>query len=172
MEENSSKNEADFVFDTSAFLSLESIFLLEQTLTDFSIVTTTTADKELNHFAQHDDELGNIAKRVLRLRTLFKTEKIYLKQQLSYVSTTDEELYNLALFKNIPLITDDTKLIHHTRGKIKRTFSTIFLRIFIQTNDLTKNEALQKLEQMRTIRNWQNNIIYLSAKTELENINE
>ncbi len=172
MDENLSRglHITDFVFDTAAFLTLESVHLLKHALESFSIVTTTSVVEELEEFAQYDDELGTIAQRVLKLKHLFGIEESPIKNILRYVSITDKELYNLSLSKNIPLITDDTKLIHHTKGKIRRAFSTLFLSIFVESGIMTKKEALEILELMRNIRNWQNNIIYISSKEELNNL--
>ena len=80
------------------------------------------------------------------MKHLFVLEESSVTHRLQYVSTTDEELYNLALSKNVPLVTDDTKLTHHTKGKIKRAFSTLFLRTFVDAELMTKEEALAKLE--------------------------
>jgi rRNA-processing protein FCF1 len=171
MERNSSESSkaVDFVFDTSAFLSLESIELLEKVLKQFSAATTSSVIRELDDFAEHDDLLGNIAKRILKLRHLFAVEDLPIIYKLKYVSTTDEELYNVARAKNIPLVTDDTKLTHHTEGKISRAFSTLFLRAFVDAELITKQEALTKLELMRKARNWQNNLVYLTSKELLAN---
>ncbi len=169
MGENLSRNldTTDFVFDTAAFLTLESVHLLERVLKSFYIVTTSSVIEELEEFAQYGDKLGNIAKRTLKLRHLFGIEEAPIKNKLSHVSIIDEEVYNLSLSRNIPLITDDTKLVHHTRGKIRRAFSTIFLSVYVESEFMTKKEALETLELMREIRNWQNNIIYTSSKEEL-----
>lgn len=172
MEKNLSRNSTDFVFDTSAFLSLESVNLLEQVLNTFSIITTPAVIRELEDFVQHEDTLGNIAQRVLPLIRLLRIESHPKTQILHYVSQTDEELYNLTYTKKVPLITDDTKLVHHTKDRIQRAFSTTFLGIFVEAGRMTKREALNKLESMRDIRNWQENIIYLSSKEELNNIKE
>lgn len=124
MGENLSKSldTTDFVFDTAAFLTLESVHLLEQVLKSFYIVTTPSVIGELEEFAWYDDKLGNIAKRTLKLNHLFVIEETPINDKLSHVSITDEEVYNLSLSKNIPLITDDTKLIYHAREKIRRAF--------------------------------------------------
>ena len=123
--------------------------------------------RELDDFAKYDDKLGKIAKRILKLKHLFSIEESALTHILQYVSTTDQELYNLSFSKNVPLVTDDTKLAHHTKGKIKRAFSTLFLRIFVDAELMTKHDALEKLELMRALRNWQDNIIYTMSKEEL-----
>lgn len=172
MDENLSRSwhTIDFVFDTAAFLTLESVRLLEHALESFSIVTTPSVIWELEEFAQYGDELGTIAQRTLKLKHLLSIEESPIKNRLSYVSITDEEVYNLSSSKNIPLITDDTKLIHHTKGKIRRAFSTLFLSIFVESGIMTKTEALETLELMRNIRNWQNNIIYISSREELNNL--
>jgi len=169
MEKNLSESSkaTDFVFDTSAFLSLESVNFLEEVLKQFSITTTPSVIRELDDFAEYDDSLGKVAKRVLKLKHLFSVEESPITHTLQYVSTTDEELYSLALSKNVHLITDDTKLTHHTKGKIKRAFSTLFLRTFVDAELMTKEEALAKLELMRSLRNWQDNIIYIMSKEEL-----
>ena len=161
-----------FLFDTSAFLSIESVHLLDKVINIFSIVTTFSVIGELEDFAQHEDILGFVAERVLTKKEKFVLEKIALTVRLDYVSSIDEELFNLSLKGNITLITDDLKLFRHTTGKIKRAFSTYFLTNFVQAGLLTKEEALKKLESMREVRNWQDNIIYISTKEILENIKD
>ena len=69
MEKNVEKNLKDnFLLDTSAFLSLESIHLLDQVIDLFSVITTPSVFKELDYFAQHEDVLGLIPERVLAKR--------------------------------------------------------------------------------------------------------
>ncbi len=161
-----------FVFDTSAFVSLESVYLLDTVLKNFQIITSPGAFSEVGDFAIHEDELGQAAQRVLDKKKRIDLEKPEVKEELTFVSQVDNEVFNLALGKEIMLITDDIKLTRHAGSKIEIEFSTYFLPLFIGSGLLTKSEALQKLEQMRSIRNWQDNIIYLSAKEELNNIND
>lgn len=171
MEENLEENSKDkFLFDTSAFLSIESIHLLDTVIDLFSVITTTPVFRELDDFAQHEDVLGIMAERVLAKRNKFLFKESVVTEKLNYVSFIDEELFNISLKEDIILITDDLKLIRHTTGKIKRAFSTYFLTDFVHAGILTKEEALVKLEAIRDIRNWQDNIIYLSTKEILENI--
>ncbi len=173
MEKNLEENSKDkFLFDTSAFLSIESIHLLDRIIDLFSVITTPLVLRELDDFAQHEDVLGLIAERVLAKRNRFLLKETTITEKLDYVSSIDKELFNMSLRENITLITDDLKLLRHTTGKIKRAFSTYFLTDFVHAGILTKEEALAKLEAMRDIRNWQDNIIYLSTKEILENIKE
>jgi len=167
--EKSSKKDK-FIFDTSAFLSLESIYLLDNVLDLFSIITTHSVIRELEDFARYKDHLGLTASRVLSKRNKFSTKDTIITQNLDYVSLTDETLFNLSLKEDVPLITDDLKLLRHTTDKIKRTFSTYFLTNFVYASIISKNEALEKLELMSKTRNWRNNIIYLSTKEELNNL--
>ena len=173
MEKNLEKNSKDkFLFDTSAFLSIESIHLLGMVIDLFLVITTPSVFRELKDFAQYEDVLGLIAERVLAKSNQFLLREITITEKLAYVSSIDEELFNISLKDNITLITDDLILIHHTTGKIKRAFSTYFLTDFVYAKIMTKKEALVELEAMRDIRNWQDNIIYLSTKKILENIKD
>lgn len=156
-----------FVFDTSAFISLESVGLLDLVLKNFRIVTSPSAYDELNDFAIYEDALGQAAERVLKKKQKIVIEKPVIKEKLIFVSQIDNEIFNLALKKNATLITDDIKLTKHAESKVRTEFSTHFLSIFLGSGLLTKIEALQKLEQMRKVRNWQENVIYLSAKEEI-----
>ena len=49
-------------------------------------------------------------------------------------------------------------------------FTTVFLVLLTEAKYFTKNEALDKLEKLRDIRNWRNNIIYLITKDQLEKL--
>ena len=164
------KNSESYILDTSAFISLESISILEQVLNLFSITTTDSVIKELGNFAKHNDKYGKIAKNVLNLKNKFTIESCEIKESIKYIETTDNELYNLALKKQLPLITDETKLVHHARNKIEIYFTAMFLVMLTEAEHFTKREALTKLEELRDIRNWRNNIIYLITKSELEKL--
>ncbi len=164
------KSSEGYILDTSAFISLESINILEQVLKLFSIATTNSVIKELGDFAKYDDKYGKIAKNILKLKNRFTTESCEIKESIKYIESTDNELYNLALKKKLPLITDETKLVHHTRHKIDVYFTAIFLVMLTEAGHFTKMEALTRLEELRDIRNWRNNIIYLITKSELERL--
>ena len=159
-----------YIFDTSALISLESINILEQVLKLFSITTTNSVIKELEAFAKYDDKYGKIAKNILKIKTKFTIESCEIIESIEHIESTDNELYNLSLKRRLPLVTDETKLVHHTRHKIDVYFSTVFLILLIEAGCFTKNEAFDKLEELRNIRNWRNNIIYLITKNQLEQI--
>ncbi|MBI2124513.1 hypothetical protein HYT92_01855 [Candidatus Pacearchaeota archaeon] len=158
---NMAKSSENYILDTSALISLGSIDILEQVLKLFSITTTNSVIKELEEFAKYDDKYGKIAKHVLKLKNKFTIESCEIKESIKYLESTDNELYNLALKRKLPLVTDETKFVHHTRHKIEVYFSTVFFVLLIKEGYLTKKEALDKLEELRDIRNWRDNIIYL-----------
>lgn len=121
---------------------------------------------------QHfDDGYGKIAKDILNKKSKFMIESCEIKELISFIEKTDNELYNLALKKKLPLITDETKLVHHTRDKIDVYFSPLFLIMLLHSGHLSKEKALENLEKMRDIRNWRSNIIYLTFKSHLEKFN-
>ena len=164
------KSSENYILDTSALISLGSINILEQVLKVFSVTTTNSVIKELEEFAKYDDKYGKIAKNVLKLKSRFTIESCEIKESIKYIESTDNELYNLSLKKKLPLVTDETKLVHHTRHKIEVYFSPVFLILLLKEKYFTKEEVLDKLEKLKDIRNWRNNIIYLITKNQLEKL--
>ncbi|MFH1637925.1 MAG: hypothetical protein ABIB71_05860 [Candidatus Woesearchaeota archaeon] len=159
-----------FIVDTSAFISLASIGLFKDIIKSFTIITTSSVIKELKEFAMHNDDLGKLARHILRKKSKLKIQKAKIIQSIHFLQRTDNELFNLALKEKLPLITDDHKLNHHTQNVITVYFSTFFLVMFLAAGKIAKPEALSKLEVLRNARNWKSNIIYLTTKEQLENI--
>jgi len=106
----------------------------------------------------------------LKLKDRFTIESCAINESIKYIEMTDNELYNLSLKKKLPLVTDETKIVHHTRNRIEVYFTTIFLIMLVEVKYFTKEKALSKLEELRNIRNWRNNIIYLITKNQLEKL--
>lgn len=161
-----------FIVDTSAFISLETADLFDEVLTNFNIITTPSSIEELNQFARHDDELGKKARFILKHKDKLSIKRAELREQIPFLEETDNELYNLAMMENFPLITDDHRLNHHTRKKITVYFSTFFLMYFALMEEITKGQALEKLEILRELRNWHNNIMYLRTRKGLEQLKD
>ena len=164
------KNSKNYILDTSALISLESINILDQVLQLYTITTTNSVIKELEEFVRYDDKYGRIAKNVLKRKYEFNIESCKITESIKYIESTDNELYNLSLKKKLPLVTDETKLVHHTRHKINVYFTPVFLVLLIETGIFTKKGALELLEKLRNIRNWRDNLIYLITKNQLENM--
>ena len=168
MEESSEKNE--YIFDTSALISLGAIKLIDNVLKLARIVITASIIKELEEFAKYEDEYGKASKDVLKYKDKFIVKKTEIKESIDYIQITDNELYNLAKRQSATLITDDVKFSRHVDGKIDTQFSTFFLTLLVSSRHLSKKQALDTLEELRNIRNWRNNLIYLTTKKQLEQL--
>ena len=168
MEKSSEKKE--YIFDTSALISLGVIKLIDDVLKIADIIIILSVIKELEEFAQYDDENGKLSKEVLEYKNKFILKNAEIKESVEYVQKTDNELYNLAKDLSLTLITDDIKFSRHVDGKIETHFSTFFLTSLVSSKHLSKSKALGLLDNLRNIRNWSNNIIYLSTKKELKNL--
>ena len=168
MEEKSEKSE--YLFDTSALISLGAVKVIDNVLKLTKIVVTPSIVKELEEFTKHEDEYGKASKYVLKYRDNFIVKKAEIKESIKYIEKTDNEIYNLAKKCSSILITDDIKLSRHVDGKINTQFSTLFLTLLVSSKQLSKEKALELLEELRNIRNWENNLIYLVTKSQLENL--
>ena len=168
MEESSEKKE--YIFDTSALISLGAIKLVDEVLALARITLTASIIKELEEFAKYDDEYGKASKEVLKYKDKLIVKETEIKESIDYIQIADNELYNLAKRQSSALITDDIKFSRHVDGKIETQFSTFFLTLLVSSKYLSKDKALDKLEELRNIRNWKNNIIYLITKNQLEQL--
>ena len=168
MEESSEKKE--YIFDTSALISLGAVKVIDNVLKLAKISITPSVIKELEEFAKHEDEYGKASKEVLNYKDKFIVKNAEIKESIQYIEKTDNELYNLAKKQSSTLITDDIKFSHHVDGKIETQFSTFFLTLLVSSKHLSKENALELLEELRNIRNWRNNIIYLITKNQLERL--
>lgn len=155
----------EYILDTSALLSLHAGGILE-TVLESSVRSTASVEQELHAFAQHTDTLGQLAKNILTLPITF--EEVLIKGSIHHVSKTDNDLVILTQQTKGILITDDAKIARHTDTNIQIFFSPFFLSKFVKQKRLTNEKAIEILEKMRIIRNWQTNIIYLTAKEELK----
>ncbi|KXB00463.1 hypothetical protein AKJ41_04060 [candidate division MSBL1 archaeon SCGC-AAA259O05] len=159
----------EVVADTSALLSLQAGDLLNRIGEYFTFLITESVTEELREFAQHDDELGNTAQGVLGKGEVLDERAVSMTEEIPEAEPTDNEVYNLALEKELMLITDDVKLCRKIE-KVETAFSTYFLGFLVESDELTADEALEKLKSMRDRRNWRENIIYLTTRKELEKL--
>ena len=167
--EDSSKKE-EFVFDTSALISLATINLIDKILGFAQVIVTPSVLKEVEEFAKFSDNYGKAGKEILKYEENFTVIKPYIKENIKFIGKADNELYNLAKEKRLPLITDDIKLSRHTDGKIETQFSVYFVIALVASGAMPNEEALALLEMLRDLRNWRSNIIYVLARKELERL--
>ena len=168
MEEKSEKR--GYIFDTSALISLGAIKIIDDVLKVTNIVLTYSVINELEEFAKYDDDYGKASKEVLKYKDKFIVMKSEIKESLDYIQETDNELYNLSKKQSSTLITDDIKFSRHVDGKIDTQFSTFFLIMLVGSKHLSKERALELLEGLRNFRNWRSNIIYLTIKDQIDNL--
>ena len=163
--EKASKQE--FVFDTSALLSLASIGIMGKVSEIATLIVTPSVIKELEEFAKYKDSLGVLAGEILEKQGNFIKAEEKIKVILPNLERTDNILFNLAHNLQIPLITDDIKFARNVGSKVETYFSTFFLSALVHVGLIPKQEALSLLERARKVRNWEWNLIYLSTKNEL-----
>ena len=166
MEESSEKS---FIIDTSALISLEIIEILKQVLNFNKFIISEGVLLEVEDFAQYQDFLGNKAKRILELKSSFSIENVQIKERIKHLRNTDNELVSLAINKQLPIITDDMKIMRHVKN-VQTFFSTYFLIALITNEALTKDEAIEKLNMLRNSRNWRDNIIYLTTLKQIQKV--
>ncbi len=80
MEKNS---KSSFVVDTSAFISLESVNLLEKVCELFNIITISSVIKELETFSEHADKYGLVAERILGCKDKFELGQAAMRARKS-----------------------------------------------------------------------------------------
>ncbi|MBI2576420.1 hypothetical protein HYV84_04340 [Candidatus Woesearchaeota archaeon] len=168
MEKGSEKK--DYLFDTSALISLGVINLIDLVFEMTGIIITPSVLKELEEFAKFDDAYGKASKEVIRNKEKLIVRDAGGKEPTNHIQSTDNELFYLAKEQSLTMITDDIKFSRHVDGKVDTLFSTFFLTSLVSSGHLPKEKAIDLLEKLRTLRNWRNNIIYLTMKQELERL--
>ena len=166
MEESSEKS---FIIDTSALISLEIIEILKKLLNFNKFIISEGVLLELEDFAQYEDFLGSKAKKILELKSSLTIENVQIKEKIKNLQNTDNELVSLAIKKQLPIITDDIKIMRHAKN-VQTFFSAYFLIALITSKALTKDEAIEKLNKIRNSRNWRDNIIYLTTLEQIQKL--
>ena len=145
------------VADTGAILSLSLSGLLVRCEKEFRIVVGTEIRAELEGISKGDDDLGNAARSALHTIEVRKTTHSYLRGE-------DEALDILAELDADLLISDDIKFVMKNRGNRKIAFSVILLGVLLEQNKITKSDFIKAVDSIFAKRNWDENLIYLTAK--------
>ena len=145
------------VADTSAILSLSLSGLLVKCEKEFRIVVGTKICAELEGISKGDDDLGNAARSALHSVEMRKTMHSYLRGE-------DEALDILAELDADLLISDDIKFVMKNKGNRKIAFSVILLGVLLEQNKITKADFIKAVDSIFAKRNWDENLIYLTAK--------
>ena len=149
---------------------LESIKLLKSVIEIADLFIPAGVLKELEDISRQNDDLAKVAKRVIGQKKNISIEKIEITKKIPFIQDTDNECFNLAKEHNLILITDDLKAIYHIADKVETMYSTFFLVALIQSRVLSKQKGLNRLEELRDMRSWENNIIYLKTKKSIQEL--
>lgn len=160
------------ILDTAAFISLSIAEVLEEALENYSVHTTEEVFSELEEIAEQQGYLAEAAE-----SSIDKKEKITVHQtkfERFQTATIDAgEASCLALTREIDvdfLLTDDL----HAMAEIKKlsssevAISPIMLEAMVKNQEITKKDALDKLDKLAETRDWIETPIYKRAKEQLE----
>lgn len=156
------------VIDTSAFLSLASINILETVLKEYDIHTTETVLEELEETSDYDDVHAESAQKVIELSTKFEVNNVETRDFNS--SRIDKGEYSCAVLANKLetefILTDDFRALPELKSLVdcQVAISPIMLKALVKKGKLTEKEAKQKLDQLAENRNWIGSPIYRHAK--------
>jgi len=153
--------------DTSALISLASIDVLDTFLTEFDVHTTETVVEELENTADYEDVHGEAAEQVLdqldritvhHLQAEFTSSRVDLGEGDCALLTQEED----AEF----LVTDDLRALPElqTVADSQVAISPIVLTALVKRDVLEREEALEKLDELASRRDWLGAPIYRRAR--------
>ncbi len=149
------------VADTGAVLSLALSGLFDVCKKNFRIIIGEKIAEELKEISLRDDELAKAAKEVLK--------EIEIKS--AGINLDKGEYEALELLKEIKadvLISDDIEFVKRNRNNEKISFSVVLFGILLEKNIITKKDFMNAVNSMFKKREWDENLIYLVAKSMLE----
>ncbi len=156
------------VVDTSAFITIASINLLDHVLTEYEVHTTETVIDELEETAEYEDVHGQAAQTVLDQLERFEIHKTNEPRfQSSRIDDGEGSTATLANKKHADfLITDDLRALPELQTVADSTvvISPILLRALVKRDILEQEEAWEKLEEAAKNRDWLESPIYRKAK--------
>lgn len=156
------------VVDTSAFITIASINLLDHVLTEYDVHTTETVIDELEETAKYEDVHGQAAQTVLGQLERFEIHKTNEPRfRSSRIDDGEGSTVTLTNKKQADfLITDDLRALPElqTVTDSNVVISPILLKALVKRDILEQEEALEKLEEAAKNRDWLESPIYRKAK--------
>lgn len=156
------------VIDTSAFLSLASVKLLETVLEEYEVHTTEAVYEELQNTAEYEDIHAKAAEKAIKLSSEFQSHKVETGDFES--SRIDKGEYSCVVLANQLeteyVLTDDFRALPELKSlaDCQVAISPIMLKALVKRNKLSKKKAKQKLDTLAENRNWLGSPIYRHAK--------
>lgn len=156
------------VMDTSAFLSLASVKILDTVLEEYEVHTTETVLEELEQTAEYEDLHAKAAQRVIELSSRFQVHDVKTEDFES--SRIDRGEYSCVVladqFKTEFILTDDFRALPELKSLVdcQVAISPIMLKALVKKDRITEEEAKEKLDNLAENRNWIGSPIYKHAK--------
>jgi len=159
------------VADTSALISLTTAESLDTFLTEFDVQTTELVVEELEETSEYDDRHGEAAETVINNLDRITTHQVRGEFESSRVDQGEGSC--ALLTKEIDaefLITDDLRALPElqTVAASKVAISPIVLKALVQRNVLSREEAVNRLENLAENRDWLGAPIYRRAQNLFE----
>ena len=151
-----------FAFDTSALISLGHTELIDLIIDNYYIIISKRILQELKQINKGSDRDAIAAKKWLEFSKIIKLKEAKDNK------IGEDELFEICLRENIPMVTDDIKATKKFKNKIEWLYSIHMVFLLYYKNIILKERALFSVEKMRTERTWKENIIYVTARTLFE----
>jgi len=155
------------VADTSALIAIASIDLLDTFLTEFDVHTTDTVIRELEDTAEYADVHGDAAGSVLDSQHRIPTHQVDGEFESSRVDRGEGTCTLLTRQIDAEfLITDDLRALPELRtlAEARVAISPIVLRALVKRDELEREDALAKLDELAARRDWLGQPIYRRAR--------
>lgn len=156
------------VADTSSLITLATAEVLQLVLNEYDVHTTQTVIQEVEETAEYDDTAGEASQTVLELRDQLTIHQV--DDQTFQSSRVDQgEGSCVLLTREIEahfLLTDDLRALPELQTIADATvaISPILLKALVKREVLSREKALDKLDQIAENRNWLGAPIYRRAK--------
>ncbi|MCU4753160.1 hypothetical protein OB919_14440 [Halobacteria archaeon AArc-curdl1] len=160
------------VIDTSAFITIASINLIDNVLTEYDVYTTEAVIQELEETAEYEDIHGvaaqDVLERIERIEVYNTSESGFRSSRIDKGEGTTVTLANETQADF--LITDDLRALPElqTVADSKVVISPILLKALVKRDVLEQEKALKKLQEAAENRDWLESPIYQRAKNLFE----
>jgi len=156
------------VADTSALITLSSADILTLVLEEFDVHTSETVIQELEDTTEYDDIHGEAAEQALQHQDQFTVHEAGGTEfQSSRIDKGEGTCANITRKQEADfLITDDLRALPElqTLTNTQVAISPIVLKALVKKSRLTKEEALEKLDELAENRDWLGAPIYRRAR--------
>ena len=171
-------NSPRLVLDTSSLVSLVHGDLLEPTLTAFSVVISNHVRDELQTMSRFDDRDGRAARWILEQSARLDVRNVEQTEVDPLLTSKihEGEASCIALAQNPDvdaLITDDFEAMHQMRAYAQRHgfdlgLGAVVVHALVKRGQLSREDALQRLDQIAAPRDWIGRPIYQAYRRVLE----